>query len=51
MIIFMFLCLISVVEVFSATSTIAYKNAESLGAYRTARHLFIGGFRHGIAVT
>ncbi len=27
-IIFMFLCLISVVEVFSATSTIAYKNAN-----------------------
>ena len=24
---------------------------ESLGAYRTARHLFIGRFRHGIAVT
>lgn len=42
-IIFMFLCLISVVEVFSATSTIAYKR-ESLGAYRTARHLLLGGF-------
>lgn len=27
-IIFMFLCLISVIEVFSATSTIAYKNAN-----------------------
>lgn len=27
-IIFMFLCLVSVVEVFSATSTIAYKNAN-----------------------
>lgn len=49
-IIFMFLCLISVVEVFSATSTIAYKNANHWGAYRTARHLFIGRFRHGIAV-
>ena len=47
-IIFMFLCLISVVEVFSATSTIAYKNANHWA--RTARHLFIGRFRHGIAV-
>ena len=50
-IIFMFLCLISVVEVFSATSTIAYKNANHWAPIGTARHLFIGGFRHGIAVT
>ena len=50
-IIFMFLCLISVVEVFSATSTIAYKNANHLGAlsYGTPP-IFIGRFRHGIAV-
>ena len=27
-VIFMFLCLVSVIEVFSATSTIAYKNAN-----------------------
>ena len=27
-VIFMFLCLVSVIEVFSATSTIAYKNAK-----------------------
>jgi cell division protein FtsW len=43
-IIFMFLCLISVLEVFSATSTIAYKNANYWAPI--ARHGFflIGGF-------
>jgi len=43
-IIFMFLCLISVLEVFSATSTIAYKNANYWAPI--ARHGFflVGGF-------
>ena len=48
-IIFMFLCLISVVEVFSATSTIAYKNANHWAPIVRHAYLFIGGFRHGIA--
>ena len=30
-IIFLFLCLISIVEVFSAASTLTYKSGESLG--------------------
>ena len=42
-IIFMFLCLISLVEVFSATSTIAYKNANHWAPIvRHGTHLFIG---------
>ena len=32
-VIFMFLCLVSVIEVFSATSTIAYKNANHWAPY------------------
>ncbi|MCC8153807.1 MAG: FtsW/RodA/SpoVE family cell cycle protein [Tannerellaceae bacterium] len=44
-IIFMFLCLISVVEVFSATSTIAYKNANHwTPIVRHASFLFGGAF-------
>ena len=54
-IIFMFLCLISVVEVFSATSTIAYKNANHWAPivrhatfllYKTMKrtHLRVGSF-------
>ena len=49
-IIFMFLCLISVVEVFSATSTIAYKNANHWAPIVRHATFFIGRFRHGIAV-
>lgn len=42
-IIFMFLCLISLVEVFSATSTIAYKNANHWAPIvRHGTHLFMG---------
>lgn len=44
-IIFMFLCLISVVEVFSATSTIAYKNANYwVPIIRHATFLVVGFF-------
>lgn len=44
-IIFMFLCLISVVEVFSATSTIAYKNANYWAPIiRHATFLVVGFF-------
>jgi len=43
-IIFMFLCLISVVEVFSATSTIAYKNANHWAPIVRHASFLIGGF-------
>ena len=44
-IIFMFLCLISVVEVFSATSTIAYKNANHWAPIVRHATFLLGGFR------
>ena len=43
-IIFMFLCLISVVEVFSATSTIAYKNANHWAPIVRHATFLLGGF-------
>ena len=43
-IIFMFLCLISVVEVFSATSTIAYKNANHWAPIVRHANFLLGGF-------
>lgn len=43
-IIFMFLCLISVIEVFSATSTIAYKNADHWAPIVRHASFLIGGF-------
>ncbi len=43
-IIFMLLCLISVVEVFSATSTIAYKNANHWGPIARHATFLLGGF-------
>ncbi len=43
-IIFMFLCLISVVEVFSATSTIAYKNANHWAPIVRHASFLTGGF-------
>lgn len=43
-IIFMFLCLISVVEVFSATSTIAYKNANHWAPIVRHASFLFGGF-------
>ncbi|MCC8133564.1 MAG: FtsW/RodA/SpoVE family cell cycle protein [Tannerellaceae bacterium] len=43
-IIFMFLCLISVVEVFSATSTIAYKNANHWAPIVRHISFLLGGF-------
>lgn len=43
-IIFMFLCLISVVEVFSATSTIAYKNANHWAPIVRHASFLLGGF-------
>lgn len=42
--IFMFLCLISVVEVFSATSTIAYKNANHWAPIVRHATFLLGGF-------
>ncbi|WP_085537450.1 FtsW/RodA/SpoVE family cell cycle protein [Massilibacteroides vaginae] len=43
-IIFMFLCLISVIEVFSATSTIAYKNANFWAPIVRHTTFLLGGF-------
>lgn len=43
-VIFMFLCLISVVEVFSATSTIAYKNANHWAPIVRHATFLLGGF-------
>lgn len=43
-IIFMFLCFISVVEVFSATSTIAYKNANHWAPIVRHASFLLGGF-------
>ena len=43
-IIFMFLCLISVVEVFSATSTIAYKNANHWAPIVRHATFLLGGY-------
>ncbi len=43
-IIFMFLCLVSVVEVFSATSTIAYKNAYFWAPIVRHASFLLGGF-------
>lgn len=43
-IIFMFLCLVSVIEVFSATSTIAYKNADHWAPIVRHASFLIGGF-------
>ncbi len=43
-IIFMFLCLISVVEVFSATSTIAYRNANYWAPIVRHSGILLGGF-------
>lgn len=43
-IIFMFLCLISVIEVFSATSTIAYKNADHWAPIVRHASFLLGGF-------
>lgn len=43
-VIFMFLCLISVVEVFSATSTIAYKNAYFWAPIVRHASFLLGGF-------
>lgn len=43
-IIFMFLCLISVIEVFSATSTIAYKNANHWTPIVRHTTFLLGGF-------
>lgn len=43
-IIFMFLCLISVVEVFSATSTLAYKNANHWAPIVRHATFLLGGF-------
>lgn len=43
-IIFMFLCLISVIEVFSATSTIAYKNANYWAPIIRHASFLLGGF-------
>lgn len=43
-IIFMFLCLISVIEVFSATSTIAYKNANFWAPIVRHATFLLGGF-------
>ena len=43
-IIFIFLCLISVVEVFSATSTIAYKNANHWAPIVRHATFLLGGF-------
>lgn len=43
-VIFMFLCLISVVEVFSATSTIAYKNANQWAPIIRHATFLLGGF-------
>ncbi|MCC8143369.1 MAG: FtsW/RodA/SpoVE family cell cycle protein [Tannerellaceae bacterium] len=42
--IFMFLCVISVVEVFSATSTLAYKNANHWGPIARHASMLSGGF-------
>ena len=42
--IFMFLCLISVIEVFSATSTIAYKNADYWAPIVRHASFLLGGF-------
>ena len=50
-IIFMFLCLISVVEVFSATSTIAYKNANHWAPIVRHATFLLGGFvLFGVAI-
>lgn len=43
-VIFMFLCLVSVVEVFSATSTIAYKNANYWAPIVRHATFLLGGF-------
>lgn len=43
-IIFMFLCLVSVIEVFSATSTIAYKNANHWAPIVRHATFLLGGF-------
>lgn len=43
-IIFMFLCLISVVEVFSATSTLAYRNANHWAPIVRHASFLLGGF-------
>lgn len=43
-VIFMFLCLVSVVEVFSATSTIAYKNANHWAPIVRHATFLLGGF-------
>lgn len=43
-VIFMFLCLISVVEVFSATSTIAYKNVNQWAPIIRHTSFLLGGF-------
>lgn len=43
-VIFMFLCLISVIEVFSATSTIAYKNADHWAPIVRHASFLLGGF-------
>ncbi len=43
-IIFMFLCLVSVIEVFSATSTIAYKNADYWAPIVRHASFLLGGF-------
>ena len=42
--IFMFLCLVSVIEVFSATSTIAYKNADYWAPIVRHASFLLGGF-------
>ena len=42
-IIFLFLCLISITEVFSAASTLTYKKWRPLGAYHSAQHYPNGG--------
>ena len=46
-VIFMFLCLVSVIEVFSATSTIAYKNANHWAPIvrLSLIHIFVEGIR------
>ena len=43
-VIFMFLCLVSVIEVFSATSTIAYKNANHWAPIVRHATFLLGGF-------
>ncbi len=43
-VIFMFLCLISVVEVFSATSTLAYKNVNHWGPIARHASFLLAGF-------